>query len=96
MDIVQYHIPHSILAAHPDVLFGFNCFIPITGDFSDLRKITVNQSRCSRSTILIFIPVTCLLRDFGASRGFAHDDAVDAEYGYGGFCCKLDSPLFCG
>jgi hypothetical protein len=27
MDIVQYHTPHSILAAHPDVLFGFTCFL---------------------------------------------------------------------
>lgn len=95
MDIVQYHTPHSILAAHPDVLFGFIHFYSHYSTFSGLRKITVKQSRCSRSTVLIFIPVTCLLRDFRPSCGLAHDDAVDAEYRYGGFCCELNGPLFC-
>lgn len=85
-----------ILAAHPGVLFGFIHFYFITRAFPGLRKITIKQSRCSRSTVLILIPVTCLLRDFGSSCGFAHDDAVDAEYRYGCFCCELDRPLFCG
>ena len=58
--------------------------------------LVIHSKLLFHRSLVVRVPVTGLLRNLGPPSRLAHDNAVHAKHGNGGFRCELDSPLFGG